>query len=85
MLATQLEWSEEELLASDEIAEPLVAGGVRCHGGFDADGRYHSPRTKHRLPAIEAWQEHHRAQFGTDLLDIELSSWPEHYPNVAQA
>ena len=85
MLATQLEWSEDELLASDEVVEPLVAGGVRCHGGFDSEGRYHSPRTRNRLPAIEAWQHNHRSQFGTDLLDIELNTWPPHYPNVAQA
>src|SRR4029078_11120811 len=63
----------------------LTAGGVSCHGGFAAAGHYHSPRTKYRLPAIEAWQDNHRAQFGTDLLDIELATWPDHYPNVAQA
>ena len=52
----QMEWTEDELLATDPIVEPLIAGGVRCHGGFDADGRYVSPRTRIRWPAIEAWQ-----------------------------
>ena len=42
------------------VAEPLIAGGVRCHGGFDDDGTYVSPRTRFRVPAIEAWQEQHR-------------------------
>lgn len=81
----QLEWSEAELLATDDIAEPLIAAGVRCHGGFDPDGDYRSPRTRYRTPAIDAWQRHHREQWGTDLLDTPLSTWPETYPNVAQA
>lgn len=81
----QTDWSEAELLASDEIAEPLVAAGVRCHGGFDAAGEYRSPRTRFREPAIDAWQRHHREQFGTDVIDVPLSTWPESYPNVAQA
>src|SRR5436190_23140516 len=32
---TQLQWTEEELLATHPVEEPLVAGGVKCHGGFD--------------------------------------------------
>lgn len=81
----QLEWTERELLASDAIAAPLRAAGTRCHGGFDADGAYRSPRTRFRTPAIAAWQAHHREQFGTEIIDIPLSTWPESYPNVAQA
>ena len=64
----QLEFTEDELLTSHDVVEPLVAGGVRCHGGFDADGTYISPRTKHRGPAITAWQAQHGEQFGTCLL-----------------
>ena len=85
MTTAQVEYREDELLASHPYAEPLVAGGVRCHGGFDEDGTYVSPRTLHRVPAIEAWQEQRREQFGTDLLDVPLATWPEHYPNVGQA
>ena len=48
-------------------------------------GAYVSPRTRHRVPAIEAWQANHRATFGTDLMDVPLDTWPGHYPNVAQA
>ena len=81
----QTEWSEAELLASAPTVTPLVAAGVRCHGGFDADGEYHSPRTRFRAPAIEAWQRQNREQFGTDLIDLPLSTWPESYPNVDQA
>ena len=81
----QLEWTEDELLATEPIDEPLVVGGVRCHGGFDADGAYRSPRTRFRTPAIESWQRNHTATFGTDLIDVPLSTWPETYPNVDQA
>ena len=81
----QLEWTEDDLLATDAIAEPLIVGGVRCHGGFDDGGDYHSPRTRNRVPAIEAWQRNHTAAFGTELIDVPLSTWPETYPNVDQA
>lgn len=78
-------WTEEELLATDPGIEPLIVGGHRCHGGFDDDGKYHSPRTRFRVPAIEAWQQQHREQFGTALLDVPLATWPATYPNVAQS
>src|SRR5205823_2896811 len=81
----QLEWTEAELLATHPVAEPLYAGGVKCHGGFDAHGDYVSPRTLNRWPAIENWQAQRAADFGTELLNIDLDAWPENYPNVAQA
>src|SRR4051812_13235217 len=82
---TMVEYAADELLTSHEYAEPLIANGVRCHGGFTDDGTYVSPRTKHRVPAIEAWQRQHHAQFGTELLDLPLATWPETYPNLAQS
>lgn len=81
----QLDYSAQEILADPAIAEPLFAGGVRCHGGYDEDGRYVSPRTRFRRLAIEAWQQHHQETFGTELLNMPLDAWPEHYPNVPQA
>jgi hypothetical protein len=81
----QTEYTEAELLTSVPVSEPLVAGGVRCHGGFDDDGAYVSPRTANRWPAIQAWQEQHAEQFTTPLLDVGLDTWPGAYPNVAQA
>jgi hypothetical protein len=81
----QTEFSEAELLETLPIAEPLVAGGVRCHGGYDDSGDYVSPRTKNRLPAIRAWQAQQSELFGTQLLDVPLDRWPENYPNLAQA
>jgi hypothetical protein len=85
MTTAQTVFTERELLASHEVGEPLIAGGVRCHGGFDDDGHYVSPRTLNRWPAIRAWQASHLEQFGTALLDVGLDRWPEHYPNVDQA
>ncbi len=81
----QLIYTENELLANDATVEPLFAAGRLCHGGFDADGSYLSPRTRFRSPAISAWQAHHREQFDAVLLDVPLATWPESYPNVDQA
>lgn len=81
----QTSWSEVELLADVPTTAPLVVAGYRCHGGFDDDGRYHSPRTRFRLPAIDAWQRNRAEEFGTPLLDVPLETWPSTYPNVAQA
>src|SRR5689334_7403714 len=85
MTTVQLTFSERELLANHDVTEPLVAGGVRCHGGFDAEGNYVSPRTRNRLPAIAAWQASHREQFCTEILDAPIELWPPVYPNVAQS
>ncbi len=78
-------WTEAELLADTPGLEPLVVGGRRCHGGFDADGRYRSPRTLGRVPAIRAWQAAHRRDFGTELLDVPPETWPPPYPNLTQS
>jgi hypothetical protein len=84
MTTAQLEYTENELLASHDYAGPLFAGGVRCHGGFDDEGSYVSPRTRNRAPAITAWEAKRVEDFGTPRLDIPLDSWPESFPNVAQ-
>jgi hypothetical protein len=80
----RLVYTREELLESGSYEAPLVAGGVRCHGGFDADGRYRSPRTIHRAPAIAAWQAR-LAREGAELIEIAPSAMPPSYPNVEQA
>ena len=84
-LTEPIELTREELLESHPIDAPLIAGGVRCHGGFDERGAYVSPRTARRAPAIRAWQAKHERDFGTPLLGAPLDAWPAHYPNVAQA
>lgn len=84
MANLQLEYTADELLMTHDVAEPLFAGGVRCHGGFDAEGRYVSPRTRFRMGAIRNWQDDHQAAFGTDLLEAPVGTWPGHYPNPEQ-
>lgn len=84
-VTAQLEFTETELLANAHVTEPLIAGGVRCHGGFAEDGTYVSPRTKFRVPAIEAWRAHHADVFAKPVIDAPMELWGDHYPNVAQA
>jgi hypothetical protein len=85
MATAQVEFTEEELLADLAVSEPLVAGGVRCHGGFDEDGHYVSPRTRFRLPAIAAWGEQNTKRFSSELIDVPLEWWERSFPNVEQA
>jgi len=80
----QLEYTPQELLENGDYSEPLIANGVRCHGGFVADGSYRSPRTIHRRPAIEVWQQQHLAG-GAPLIEIASSLMPPQHPNVEQA
>src|SRR3954465_9145216 len=85
MTTLQTEFTEQELLLDAAVAAPLVAGGVTCQGGFDAEGPYVSPRMRFRGPGIVAWQEKHREDFGEEPMDIPLDTWPAHFPTVAQA
>ena len=84
MADMQLVFTEQELLAEHDYARLHQAGGRRMHGGFDADGGYHPPRSLHRNRAIRNWAEALRAR-GGDLLDANSSllAGPR-VPNVAQ-
>lgn len=84
-MAHTLDFDADELLSTHVVHEPLVVGGVRCHGGYLSDGTYVSPRTKVRGPAIAAWQDEHRRVFGAEILHAPLDTWPDSYPNVEQA
>jgi hypothetical protein len=57
MTPPSLAWSREELLAEHAYARPHEVAGRRLHGGFDDEGTYVPPRTRHRWTAIRAWQE----------------------------
>jgi len=85
MGTAQVEFTEAELLADPEVVAPLIAGGVRCHGGFDEHGSYASPRTRFRTAAIAAWSEQNGERFGTELIDVPLDRWAKTFPSVAQA
>jgi hypothetical protein len=65
---TQLVYSETELFAEHPYARPQIEAGYRLHGGFDEDGRYLSPRTFRRGPAVEAWRAE-LARRGFPLID----------------
>jgi len=80
----RLVYTRDELLDSGRYEAPLVAGGVRCHGGFEADGRYRSPRTIHRAPAVSAWQAQ-LAREGNALLEIPRALMPPQYSSVEQS
>src|SRR5256885_8584798 len=85
MTTRQLEFTEAELLSTHEVHQPLVAGGVRCHGGVTHDGTDVSPPTKFRAPAIEAWQEHHPATFRRAVVHPPLHPWPHNLPDLQPA
>ncbi|MFP6638650.1 MAG: hypothetical protein VCC04_00290, partial [Myxococcota bacterium] len=80
----RLDYLPEDLLASGEYEEPLIAGGVLCHGGFEADGTYRSPRIVHRVPAIRAWQQSLEL-VGGELIQISPDLIPPQYPSVEQS
>ena len=77
-------FTSDELLSTEPRLAPLIAGGVRCHGGFDAEGSYRSPRTLHRTPAVRAWQDR-LALEGHSLVSIPESLTPPQYPSVDQS
>ena len=80
----RLSYTGAELLSDASYAAPLSAGEVLCHGGFDADGHYRSPRTAFRSPAVQAWQAR-LAREGTPLIEIPDPWVPPQFPSVAQA
>ena len=81
---TKLVWTSEEILADHAYAKPHVEAGYRLHGGFDADGRYVSPRTLNRWPAIRAWGEALKTR-GHELVDSSPQLMVRgSFPNVAQ-
>jgi hypothetical protein len=61
---TKLVYTSEELHESVDYATPHVVGGQRLHGGFLADGTYVPPRTKQRVPALDAWEGALRSRGG---------------------
>jgi hypothetical protein len=85
MGTAQVEFTEAELLADQVVSTPLIAGGLRCHGGFDDDGNYLSPRTRFRTAAITTWSEQNSERFATELIDVPLERWEKTFPSVEQA
>jgi hypothetical protein len=83
-MAERVTFTPDELLADPAVGDPLYAGDMRCHGGFDADGNYTSPRTLHRNPAIHAWAKQ-VTDAGGSLVTLDPALIPPQYPNASQA
>jgi hypothetical protein len=81
---TRLVYTREEIMADHAYATPHVEAGYRLHGGFDAKGTYVSPRTLHRWPAVQAWQEQVTKR-GFPLIDATVRLLKRGaYPNAEQ-
>lgn len=81
---TDLIYTRDMLLADHDYHKKHEAAGYHLHGGFDAEGRYQSPRTLHRWPAVRAWQESLLAAGGTLLNADGRLLQRESYPNPQQ-
>lgn len=81
---SRLIYSEAELFAEHPYARRQVEVGQRLHGGFDAEGRYISPRTLVRWPAVRAWQAELTRRGGT-LIDASTRLLQRgNYPSFEQ-
>src|SRR5262245_9251496 len=77
--------SRDELLRSHDYARQQTEAGYRLHGGFLGDGRYVSPRTLVRSPAVDGWAQALLDKGGT-LIDVSRGILPtETWPNFAQS
>jgi hypothetical protein len=80
----KLSYTRDELLANHPFAEPHLEAGYRLHGGIDEHGKYVSPRTLHRWPAIRAWGDALKGR-GFELVDASQTLLIRgSYPNYAQ-
>ena len=81
--SSQLEFTFDEIMTDDAYEEPLIACGVRCHGGY-TDGAYVSPRGAIRRPAIVNWQAA-LSEAGASMVAVPEKYVPPHYPSYPQA
>ncbi len=81
---TKLIYTAEEIEAEHDYTSLHIESGLKLHGGFDDQGQYISPRTRHRWDAVKAWREslvrRHQplVEATTELLT------EENFPNVSQ-
>ena len=80
----KLVYRAEEILADHPYASPHMEAGYRLHGGFDAAGKYISPRTLNRWPAIWQWSEALKARGGTLIDSSQQLMVRGNFPNAAQ-
>ena len=80
----KLIYTPEDIEAEHDYTTSHIECGLRLHGGFDEDGVYLSPRTKHRWDAVNAWHENlERRSVPVVEATTELLTEPN-FPNVDQ-
>lgn len=84
MAAAQLRFSRDELLREHAYVTPHAVAGQRIHGGFDAAGRYVSPRTLLRESALINWTTALQARGGAPMLCSSSLLAGVRVPNTAQ-
>lgn len=81
---TRLIYTKAELEADLDYATPHVECGLELHGGFDEQGVYHSPRTRYRWDAVNAWMQQLEDQ-GAVIVEASTDLLTEpNYPTVEQ-
>jgi len=81
---TALVYERAQLLADHPYDLMQEAAGYQLHGGFTADGVYHSPKTLNRWPAVKAWQKQLTAR-GWPLIDASQRLLKRgNFPNLDQ-
>lgn len=84
MEALKLTYSEQEILAEHPYTQKQFELERKLHGGFDSAGEYISPRTLHRVEAIQNWRQQ-LTDRGKSIVDESSTILKgESYPNIAQ-
>ena len=81
---SKLEYSKQEIEAEHDYQTLHVECGQKLHGGFDPDGCYLSPRTRHRWEAINNWHKQLDDR-GVPIVEASTTLLTEpNFPNVPQ-
>ena len=80
----KVKYSKQEIEADHDYQTLHVECGQKLHGGFDPDGHYLSPRTKHRWDAINNWHKQLEGR-GVPIVEASTTLLTEpNFPNVPQ-
>jgi len=81
---SKLRYSKQEIEAEHDYQTFHVECGLKLHGGFDLDGHYLSPRTRHRWQAIKNWHKQLDDR-GVPIVEASTALLTEpNFPNVSQ-
>jgi len=80
----KVKYSKQEIEADHDYQTLHVECGQKLYGGFDPDGHYLSPRTKHRWDAINNWHKQLEGR-GVPIVEASTTLLTEpNFPNVPQ-